>query len=270
MYDAWLLQLIYLPPPWGDCKVTAMDSDFFDSYSITACRIDCETRYLVDNCDCRMVHMPGRKSFCMLWWKITVSTSKKLKSLIWVCASLAPGNAPYCTPELYKECADPALGKKKALYTSWSESLRNWHTHAHMISWHFQVKVAEICSKGQAEPWFSSLQISWWRETTISAYVRRPATWPDTARSCPSSRSPARPPLNILQRNTTNLSSTSSKDQPHIKDIIRSISNTIPIPFTYIFCGVYLMFSTMLKPRKIHHSIQTNIVFHLVSIYFTI
>ncbi|XP_061909923.1 acid-sensing ion channel 1-like isoform X3 [Entelurus aequoreus] len=69
--------LIYLPPPWGDCKVTPMDSDFFDTYSITACRIDCETRYLVDNCNCRMVHMPG--------------------------------DAPYCTPELYKECADPAL-----------------------------------------------------------------------------------------------------------------------------------------------------------------
>lgn len=56
-----MFQLIYLPPPWGDCKVTPMDSDFFDSYSITACRIDCETRYLVDNCNCRMVHMPGRK-----------------------------------------------------------------------------------------------------------------------------------------------------------------------------------------------------------------
>ncbi|CAO2600892.1 Acid-sensing ion channel 1 [Lemmus lemmus] len=53
------------------------NSDFFDSYSITACRIDCETRYLVENCNCRMVHMPG--------------------------------DAPYCTPEQYKECADPAL-----------------------------------------------------------------------------------------------------------------------------------------------------------------
>ncbi|XP_053705555.1 acid-sensing ion channel 1A-like isoform X1 [Synchiropus splendidus] len=70
-------RLIYLPPPWGDCKVTSMNSDFYDTYSITACRIDCETRYLVDNCNCRMVHMPG--------------------------------DAPYCTPELYKECADPAL-----------------------------------------------------------------------------------------------------------------------------------------------------------------
>lgn len=61
VWNTCVLQLIYLPPPWGDCKVTAMDSDFFDSYSITACRIDCETRYLVDNCNCRMVHMPGRK-----------------------------------------------------------------------------------------------------------------------------------------------------------------------------------------------------------------
>uniref|UniRef100_A0A8C6WEU6 Acid-sensing ion channel 1 n=1 Tax=Neogobius melanostomus TaxID=47308 RepID=A0A8C6WEU6_9GOBI len=70
-------RLTYLPPPWGDCKSAAMDSDFFSTYSITACRIDCETRYLVENCNCRMVHMPG--------------------------------DAPYCTPEQYKECADPAL-----------------------------------------------------------------------------------------------------------------------------------------------------------------
>ncbi|XP_057181176.1 acid-sensing ion channel 1B isoform X4 [Triplophysa rosa] len=70
-------RLTFLPPPWGDCKSSAMDSDFFSTYSITACRIDCETRYLVENCNCRMVHMPG--------------------------------DAPYCTPEQYKECADPAL-----------------------------------------------------------------------------------------------------------------------------------------------------------------
>ncbi|XP_026205916.1 acid-sensing ion channel 1B isoform X4 [Anabas testudineus] len=70
-------RLTYLPPPWGDCKSTSINSDFFSTYSITACRIDCETRYLVENCNCRMVHMPG--------------------------------DAPYCTPEQYKECADPAL-----------------------------------------------------------------------------------------------------------------------------------------------------------------
>ncbi|MGH0124248.1 UNVERIFIED_CONTAM: hypothetical protein FKN15_053510 [Acipenser sinensis] len=69
--------LTYLPPPWGDCQSTVSDSDFFRVYSITACRIDCETRYLVENCNCKMVHMPG--------------------------------DAAFCTPEQYKECAEPAL-----------------------------------------------------------------------------------------------------------------------------------------------------------------
>nr|XP_033773255.1 acid-sensing ion channel 2-like isoform X1 [Geotrypetes seraphini] len=71
-------RLTYLPPPWGECQAAEMGSDFFPVYSITACRIDCETRYIVENCNCRMVHMPG--------------------------------DAPFCTPEQYKECAEPALG----------------------------------------------------------------------------------------------------------------------------------------------------------------
>ncbi|XP_072425747.1 acid-sensing ion channel 1C-like isoform X2 [Chiloscyllium punctatum] len=70
-------RIMYLPPPWGDCRISNINSGFFSTYSITACRIDCETRYLVENCNCRMVHMPG--------------------------------NADVCTPEQYKDCADPAL-----------------------------------------------------------------------------------------------------------------------------------------------------------------
>uniref|UniRef100_UPI00358E17E9 acid-sensing ion channel 1-like n=1 Tax=Myxine glutinosa TaxID=7769 RepID=UPI00358E17E9 len=70
-------QLIYLPPPWGNCKSTLPKTTFFNTYSVTACRIDCETRYLMENCNCRMVHMPG--------------------------------DGPYCTPEQYRECADLAL-----------------------------------------------------------------------------------------------------------------------------------------------------------------
>ncbi|GAA6067892.1 acid-sensing ion channel 1A, partial [Tachysurus ichikawai] len=70
-------RLVFLPPPWGTCKMNSLDSDFFSAYSLSACRIDCETRYLVENCNCRMVHMPG--------------------------------DAPYCSPELYKVCADSAL-----------------------------------------------------------------------------------------------------------------------------------------------------------------
>ncbi|XP_053870591.1 acid-sensing ion channel 2-like [Malaclemys terrapin pileata] len=71
-------RLTYLPPPWGECRSSDVGLDFFPVYSITACRIDCETRYIVENCNCKMVHMPG--------------------------------DAPFCTPEQYKECAEPALG----------------------------------------------------------------------------------------------------------------------------------------------------------------
>ncbi|XP_015682651.1 acid-sensing ion channel 1-like [Protobothrops mucrosquamatus] len=70
-------RLFYLPAPWGDCQAAPAASAFFPNYSTAACRLDCETRYLAENCNCRMVHMPG--------------------------------NANVCSPEQYKECADPAL-----------------------------------------------------------------------------------------------------------------------------------------------------------------
>ncbi|XP_035470216.1 acid-sensing ion channel 2 isoform X1 [Scophthalmus maximus] len=79
-------RLTYLPPPWGECESKALESGFFQVYSVTACRIDCETRYIVENCNCRMVHMPG--------------------------------NAPYCTPEQYKDCAEPALAKLSSVESS--------------------------------------------------------------------------------------------------------------------------------------------------------
>ncbi|XP_072549287.1 acid-sensing ion channel 2 isoform X1 [Salminus brasiliensis] len=76
-------RLTYLPPPWGECVSRALDSGFFQVYSVTACRIECETRYIVENCNCRMVHMPG--------------------------------DSPYCTPEQYKDCAEPALAALSAV-----------------------------------------------------------------------------------------------------------------------------------------------------------
>ncbi|KAM9306068.1 LOW QUALITY PROTEIN: acid-sensing ion channel 1C-like [Gastrophryne carolinensis] len=57
-------QLTYLPPPWGDCKDSPFISPYFQNYSITACRIDCETRYVLNACKCRMVHMPGSVCMC--------------------------------------------------------------------------------------------------------------------------------------------------------------------------------------------------------------
>lgn len=71
-------QLQYLPPPWGDCKSTPIDSEYFSTYSISACRIDCETRYLLENCNCRMVHMPGRNSEKSLKYDISKRVIKKM------------------------------------------------------------------------------------------------------------------------------------------------------------------------------------------------
>ncbi|XP_078541904.1 acid-sensing ion channel 1C-like isoform X2 [Lissotriton helveticus] len=57
-------ELTFLPPPWGDCKSTPINSKYFTTYSIPACRIDCETRYLLEKCNCRMVHQPGNTTVC--------------------------------------------------------------------------------------------------------------------------------------------------------------------------------------------------------------
>ncbi|XP_062813418.1 acid-sensing ion channel 3 [Anolis carolinensis] len=70
-------RLFYLPPPWGVCKSSPAESAFFANYSMAGCRLECETRYVAEKCNCRMVHMPG--------------------------------NGIVCSPEQYKECADPAL-----------------------------------------------------------------------------------------------------------------------------------------------------------------
>ncbi|NWQ91909.1 ASI1C protein, partial [Burhinus bistriatus] len=107
-------RLVYLPPPWGDCKATPIESDFFTNYSITACRLDCETRYLAENCNCRMVHMPG--------------------------------NANVCTPEQYKECADPALDflvKKDSEYCA-------CRTPCAMVRYGKELSMVKIPSKASA------------------------------------------------------------------------------------------------------------------------
>ncbi|XP_058389189.1 acid-sensing ion channel 3 isoform X1 [Diceros bicornis minor] len=87
-------QLSFLPPPWGDCSSVSLDPDFEPEpsgpldppspspgpsppYSLMGCRLACETRYVARKCGCRMMHMPG--------------------------------SAPVCSPQQYKDCANPAL-----------------------------------------------------------------------------------------------------------------------------------------------------------------
>ncbi|KAI2662046.1 Acid-sensing ion channel 1A [Labeo rohita] len=81
-------RLVYLPAPWGSCKSTPPSSDYFKAYSISACRTDCETRYL---------------SLMIFTFKVTIIVLNIHMHNILV------GDAQYCTPVLYKECAHPAL-----------------------------------------------------------------------------------------------------------------------------------------------------------------
>uniref|UniRef100_H3AEQ1 Acid sensing ion channel subunit 2 n=1 Tax=Latimeria chalumnae TaxID=7897 RepID=H3AEQ1_LATCH len=108
-------RLTYLPPPWGECQSSPLDSDFFPVYSITACRLDCETRYLVENCNCRMVHMPG--------------------------------DAVYCTPEQYKECAEPTL----ALLAERDSNYCICRTPCNMTRYNKELSMVKIPSKTSAK-----------------------------------------------------------------------------------------------------------------------
>ncbi|XP_064183674.1 acid-sensing ion channel 4-A-like [Anguilla rostrata] len=57
-------KLTYLPQPWGKCRPTSEKVAQFDSYSISACRLQCETEEVIKKCECRMLHMPGNHNVC--------------------------------------------------------------------------------------------------------------------------------------------------------------------------------------------------------------
>ncbi|NWI65963.1 ASI4A protein, partial [Todus mexicanus] len=55
-------RLTYLPQPWGNCRASVQGEQMlpgYDTYSIAACRLQCEKEAVVRSCHCRMVHMPG-------------------------------------------------------------------------------------------------------------------------------------------------------------------------------------------------------------------
>ncbi|NXW23172.1 ASI1C protein, partial [Circaetus pectoralis] len=135
-------RLVYLPPPWGDCKATPIESDFFTNYSITACRLDCETRYLAENCNCRMVHMPGEPGM----GAATPGLGRWGDPPAPATAASPAGNANVCTPEQYKECADPALDflvKKDSEYCA-------CRTPCAMVRYGKELSMVKIPSKASA------------------------------------------------------------------------------------------------------------------------
>ncbi|KAJ8352414.1 hypothetical protein SKAU_G00238900 [Synaphobranchus kaupii] len=57
-------KLTYLPHPWGNCRSTKEKMGQYDSYSISSCRLKCETDKVTTVCGCRMLHMPGNHNIC--------------------------------------------------------------------------------------------------------------------------------------------------------------------------------------------------------------
>ncbi|XP_059583568.1 acid-sensing ion channel 4 isoform X1 [Alligator mississippiensis] len=60
-------RLTYLPQPWGSCRASVPGEQTlpgYETYSIAACRLQCEKEAVVHSCHCRMVHMPGNESIC--------------------------------------------------------------------------------------------------------------------------------------------------------------------------------------------------------------
>ncbi|XP_036401877.1 acid-sensing ion channel 4-A-like [Megalops cyprinoides] len=58
-------RLTYLPQPWGNCRSTSEQMiPGYKTYSISACRLHCESSEVLRRCKCRMVHMPGDADIC--------------------------------------------------------------------------------------------------------------------------------------------------------------------------------------------------------------
>ncbi|XP_057193440.1 acid-sensing ion channel 4-B isoform X2 [Triplophysa rosa] len=58
-------RLTYLPQPWGNCRASSEPViPGYDTYSISACRLHCESTRVLRECNCRMVHMPGDADIC--------------------------------------------------------------------------------------------------------------------------------------------------------------------------------------------------------------
>ncbi|XP_006822315.1 acid-sensing ion channel 1B-like [Saccoglossus kowalevskii] len=53
-----------LSQPYGDCEPVVLPTEHYDHYSMSACRIECETELLLKHCGCRLVEQPGDYQVC--------------------------------------------------------------------------------------------------------------------------------------------------------------------------------------------------------------
>ena len=74
-------QIKNLEPPWGNCS--SPDLRYYDHYSISSCKMDCENKAVREKCNCRDVHMP-------------------------------PTGNNLCTVDEWVQCVSPLISKKRS------------------------------------------------------------------------------------------------------------------------------------------------------------
>ena len=53
-------QVNYLGSPWGECIKEKENVRYYPKYSDPACRLECETQHIVEECKCKLPFMPGK------------------------------------------------------------------------------------------------------------------------------------------------------------------------------------------------------------------
>ncbi|KAI8508043.1 sodium channel [Branchiostoma belcheri] len=49
-------------PPWGVCQ--DLQLEYYDTYTLTGCQLECRSKYVVQNCTCRPIYLPGDVPYC--------------------------------------------------------------------------------------------------------------------------------------------------------------------------------------------------------------
>ncbi|KPP61106.1 hypothetical protein Z043_120836 [Scleropages formosus] len=132
------LKLTYLPQPWGNCQANSEKLiRGYDTYSISACRLQCETSEVVKHCNCRMVHMPGVH---LSPSPIRVPVSASLSFTL-----VYPGNTTICPPNKIK-CVDDAL----VMLQKKSSSFCPCQTPCSLTRYGKELSMVKIPSRGSA------------------------------------------------------------------------------------------------------------------------
>ncbi len=65
-------QVENLAPPWGKCGEKPLN--FYDSYTVPKCKMDCETEYVSKACNCKDVYQPSKNGmlFANLFWILLI------------------------------------------------------------------------------------------------------------------------------------------------------------------------------------------------------